>query len=76
MDITISIDGTNVTNILQQIASDNNMTVEEYAHGIIIGWLRNHMRDQYIAYSRRAGLQDLVNKIGGYNTVKALLAGL
>ncbi len=72
MDITITINNQDLIDVLTEVATANNMTEQQYANGIVNSWLRNHLRNTYIGYTRLANLSTLKTKIGDYKQIKTI----
>lgn len=54
-------------------AEDNptNVTVDEYASNILLGWIEAQIRGEYITYAKTETIIDLTNKIGKAKDLKA-----
>ena len=70
MNITITINDEDILGILSDIAKRNNMTIEQYASGIVESWARSHLRNYYIKLTKNIPLSELKNKLGNYSSLK------
>ena len=70
MDIVITITDEELTTVLKDIAKSNNMTIEQYAAGIVESWIKGHLRNLYIGHVRNASLSELKSEIGDYSYIK------
>jgi len=72
MDITITITDEEFIAVLEDVSKSNNMTIEQYATGIVESWIKRHLRNLYIGHARNAPLSELKSKIGDYPSIKKI----
>ena len=72
MDVKVVITDQDLIDCITNIAKSVGKSVDEYATGIIDSWIRAHLRNTYIGYTRNANLSELKTKIGNYSQVKVI----
>lgn len=71
MELKIDMPNKTEFDTLSEIALENNLTVEEYATNIILGWIQNHIKEVYIGNIRRLPTDEIVTKMGSIKKAKA-----
>jgi len=56
--------------VLTQYAEENNMTAEQYATNILVGWINSHIHGFYIEKVREDTFENLEQKFGKVNVKK------
>lgn len=51
-------------NVLEQYAIENNMSLEQYATNILVGWLNSHIQGFYIDKIKESTFETLENIFG------------
>lgn len=69
MEVTITINDTDQIKLLNEVAAENLLTIEQYASNIVTGWLFSQLKGKYIDYVQQKNLEDLRDKIGSYDTL-------
>jgi len=70
MEILINITDADEIEELKECATDNNMSVGQYASNIVSQWLKARVKNEYLEYVKRLENADLKTKFGDYKKLK------
>jgi len=66
MNLLITVSDEDELKELRVCATDNSLTVEQYASGIISQWLKTRVRNEYVVYANKLTNTELKDKFGDY----------
>lgn len=67
MNILVTLVDEDELKELQTCATENSLTIEQYASSIISQWLKTRVKNEYIEHAKKLSNADLKNKFGDYD---------